>query len=389
MSEAYIPLSVPNFCGNERDYVLDAVVSEWVSTGGSKVAGFEEAFAAYVGMPRAVACNSGTSAIHLAFLAADVRQGDEVLVPALTFIAAVNPVRYVNAVPVFLGCDDSLCLSPAILAGFLQNNCEKRAGGTYNKTSCRRVAAIEVVHVFGNLADMPAIMSLAKEYGLAVIEDATEAIGTRYETGPYAGKMAGTIGDAGAYSFNGNKIITTGSGGMLVSNHADWAAHAKHLSTQAKSDEVRYTHDEVGYNYRMTNLQAALGLAQMESLEAFIARKHALYDIYHKNLDGKNGLAILLFREGTRPNKWFFSLCLTSGGVERREALMAALAGQRIQTRPIWGLINEQPPYQGCEIHGLDAARQYVDSILNLPCSTGMTDEEALRVCRAVLELTE
>ncbi len=387
MPNEFIPLSVPNFKGNERAYVTDAVVSEWVSTGGSKVGEFETVFAEYVGMPRAVACNSGTSAIHLMLLAAGVGPGDEVVVPALTFIAAVNPVRYVGAEPVFIGCDDSLCMDPAALAGFLKNRCERRDGALYNRKSRRRVAAVEVVHVFGNMADMEAIMRVAGEHGLPVLEDATEAIGTRYETGPYAGKMAGAIGDAGAYSFNGNKIITTGSGGMLVSHHAGWAEHAKHLSTQAKSDELHYFHDEVGYNYRMTNLQAALGLAQMECVEEFVARKAALYARYVAALDGKKGLRILPFCNGVRTNHWFFSLYVGGEYPLSRDALIERLAAEKIQTRTIWGLVNEQKPYAGAEAYALEKAADYVAHIVNLPCSTNLTDAQADRVCEAILRL--
>ena len=273
MSE-FIPLSVPNFGAREAELAGQAITSGWVSTSGGKVTEFEEALAAYVGMPRAVACNAGTSALHLAAMAAGITRGDEVIVPTLTFIAAVNPLtRYVGAEPIFIGCDDSLCIDPEAVEDFCVNRCELRDGRLYNKATGAHIKALEVVHVFGNMADMPRLMAIAKRYGLIVIEDATEALGTRCTDGPFAGKFAGTIGDIGCYSFNGNKIITTGAGGMVVSNHADWAEHAKHLSTQAKTDLLQFLHDEVGYNYRMTNVQASLGLAQLERLEGFIAHK--------------------------------------------------------------------------------------------------------------------
>ena len=247
-------------------------------------------------MPRAVACNAGTSALHLAAMAAGITRGDEVIVPTLTFIAAVNPLtRYVGAEPIFIGCDDSLCIDPDAVEDFCANRCELRDGRLYNKATGAHIKALEVVHVFGNMADMPRLMAIAKRYGLIVIEDATEALGTRCTAGPFAGKFAGTIGDIGCYSFNGNKIITTGAGGMVVANHADWAEHAKHLSTQAKTDLLQFLHDEVGYNYRMTNVQASLVLAQLERLEGCIAHKKALYDRYVAALDGVKGLRILPF----------------------------------------------------------------------------------------------
>lgn len=386
--EQFIPLSVPNFSGHEKEYVNSAVVSEWVSTGGSKVPEFEKAVAAYVNMPQAVACNSGTSGLHLAMLVAGVRPGDLVLAPTLTFIAAVNPIRYCGAQPVFIGCDDSLCMDAAAVERFCAEECTMRAGQLYHLASGRCVRALCVVHVFGNLADMEALLPVARRYGLTVIEDATEALGSRYAEGPYAGRYAGTLGDIGVYSFNGNKIITTGSGGMVVSPNQEWMEHARHLSTQAKAAPDSYVHDEVGYNYRLTNLQAALGLAQMEQLEGFIAKKKKLYEYYCEHLDGKCGLRMLGFRPGTRPNRWFFSLDVRDSKLQRDE-LIHLLADHKIQTRTIWNLIHEQEPYRGCETVAIDKAVDYQSRIVNLPCSTGMTVKEATRVVKEVLQAAQ
>ena len=385
---SFIPLSVPNFQGNEKEYVNEAVVSEWVSTGGSKVGDFENAIAHYVGMPRAVACNSGTSGLHLAAMVAGLGKGDEVLVPTLTFIAAVNPTtRYVGAEPVFIGCDDSLCMDSAAAERFCAERCELQGERLIDKATGAHVKAIVVVHVFGNMADMPAFLALAEKYHLILIEDATEALGTHYTEGPLKGKFAGTIGDVGVYSFNGNKIITTGAGGMVVSNHPDWAEHAKHLSTQAKADELQFLHDEVGYNYRMTNLQAALGLAQIEELEGFIAHKHAMWQMYKDALDGKNGYRILDFDEnGVRPNKWFYSLYLEDDRHDR-DSLIAALQKEKIQTRPVWALIHEQADYPGSQAYGLEKAEEYRKRIVNLPCSTNLTREDCQRVIDLLLSL--
>lgn len=387
MEQKMIPLSVPNFAGREKEYVNEAVVSEWVSTGGSKVGAFEEALARYAGMPRAVACNSGTSGLHLANLAAGIGPGCEVLAPTLTFIAAVNPIRYAGAEPVFIGCDDSLCMDPAAAEAFCAKECEMRQGKLYNKTSGAHVKALLLVHVFGNMADMPAFLELCRRYNLFLIEDATEALGTRYTEGPLAGRMAGTIGDVGVYSFNGNKIITTGAGGMLVSNHPDWAERAKHLSTQAKADELQFLHDEVGYNYRLTNLQAALGLAQLEQLEGFIAHKREMYEFYRQRLDGRRGYRILDFRPGVRSNQWFYSLYLTDEANLKRDEVIEALRAQKIQTRPVWALIHEQADYGKNQTYGLEKALDYRARIVNLPCSTSLTQQEAQRVCDALLAL--
>ncbi len=388
MSEKhFIPLSVPNFSGNEKKYVNDAVVSEWVSTGGSLVPKFEQAIADYVGMPRAVACNSGSSGLHLAMMMAGIGRGDEVLVPTLTFIAAVNPVRYAGAEPIFIGCDDSLCLSPALAQEYLAANAEMQDGRCVSKVTGAHIKALVVVHVFGYLADMEASMDLAGRWNLIVIEDSTEALGTRCDTGRYAGKFAGTIGDVGVYSFNGNKIITTGAGGMVVSNHPDWTEHAKHLSTQAKADELNFIHDEVGYNYRMTNLQAALGLAQLEQLEGFIAHKIEMYEFYKQALDGKHHYRILPFKEGVRSNHWFYSLYVEEGHALSRDEIIQRLKAEQIQTRPIWALTQDQADYPRNQRYGDQLAYDYLHHVVNLPCSTNLTREDAQRVVDVLLSL--
>ncbi|WP_294758302.1 LegC family aminotransferase [uncultured Gemmiger sp.] len=384
----FIPLSVPNFGPREAELAGEAITSGWVSTSGGKVTEFEQALADYVHMPRAVACNAGSSALHLAAMAAGITRGDEVIVPTLTFIAAVNPLtRYVGAEPIFIGCDDSLCIDPDAVEKFCAEHCEMRGGKLYNKATGAHVKALEVVHVFGNLGDMERLTEIAEKYHLILIEDATEALGTRFTAGKFAGRFAGTVGDIGCYSFNGNKIITTGAGGAVVSNHPDWAEHAKHLSTQAKTDLLQFLHDEVGYNYRMTNVQACLGIAQLERLEGFIAHKKALYDHYVEKLDGVKGLRILPFREDcTRSNHWFFSLYVKDFALDRDEVI-EKLQAQGIQTRPVWALIHEQADYPRNEAYALDKALDYRKHIVNLPCSTNLSMEDCDRVIDAVLAL--
>ena len=341
-------------------------------------------------MPRAVAANSGTSSLHLAAMAAGIRRGDEVIVPTLTFIAAVNPLTpYVGAEPIFIGCNDTLCIDPDAVEDFCANHCTLKEDGLYNNKTGARVRALGVVHVFGNMADMPRLLDIARRYKLILIEDATEALGTRYTAGPLAGKVAGTMGDIGCYSFNGNKIMTTGAGGFVVSNHADWAEHAKHLSTQAKADMLQFLHDEVGYNYRMTNVQACLGLAQLERLESFVETKKARYDQYKAALDGVHGLRILPFKEesdGVRSNHWFYSLYLKDSGLDR-DTVIAKLQEQGIQTRPVWALINEQADYPKNEAYALEKAQDYRKYIVNLPCSTNLTEQDCERVIAAVKNL--
>ena len=297
--------------------------------------------------------------------------------------------RYVGAEPIFIGCNDTLCIDPDAVEDFCANHCTLKEDGLYNNKTGARVRALGVVHVFGNMADMPRLLDIARRYKLILIEDATEALGTRYTAGPLAGKAAGTMGDIGCYSFNGNKIMTTGAGGFVVSNHADWAEHAKHLSTQAKADMLQFLHDEVGYNYRMTNVQACLGLAQLERLEGFVETKKARYDQYKAALDGVHGLRILPFKEesdGVRSNHWFYSLYLKDSGLDR-DTVIAKLQEQGIQTRPVWALINEQADYPKNEAYALEKAQDYRKYIVNLPCSTNLTEQDCERVIAAVKNL--
>ena len=383
--ERMIPLSVPNLKGNELVYVKQAVESEWVSTAGPYVSQFEKDIAEYVHVPSAVACQSGTAGLHIALQICGVSCNDLVIVPTLTFIAAVNPVRYLGADPVFMDCDDSLCMDPEKLEEFCREECIYKNNTLYHKETGRRIAAVVVVHVFGNMADMEVILRIAEQYNLKVVEDATEAIGTKYETGLYAGRFAGTMGDIGVYSFNGNKIITTGGGGMIVSRNMDYLREAKHLTTQAKADEANFIHDEVGYNYRLTNLQAALGIAQLEQLEIFISTKKRNYELYRKLLPKNAGLSILKFREGIRSNCWFYSLMCEDLSVWRPAEIIEKLKEHHIQTRPIWGLIHEQAPYRGSICYKIEKADYYWKRVVNLPCSTNLTPEEVNRVVHTIL----
>lgn len=380
MSDKFIPLSVPNLKGNELKYVTHAVETEWVSTGGPYINEFEEKIAEYAKCKGAVSCQNGTAGLHTALIVCDVTKDDEVIVPTLTFIAAVNPVRYVGAEPIFMDCDDSLTMDIDKLRAFCEKECVFENNKLINKTTKKHIKAILVVHVFGNIADMSSIMEIAHTFNLKIIEDATEAIGTYYISGKYKGKHAGTIGDIGIYSFNGNKIITTGGGGMIVSNNEDLLSRAKHLTTQAKSDELYYNHDEIGFNYRMTNLQAALGLAQLEQLEDFIITKKRNYEYYKKELNDIDGLKILDFKEEIRPNYWFYGLYIYDSFKLNRDELISYLASHKIQTRPIWGLINEQKPYLDSQSYEIDKAKDYLKHVVNIPCSSNLSVEDVFNV---------
>lgn len=387
-----IPLSIPNFEGNEKKYVDDAIEQGWVSTGGAYINEFEHRLAEFLQVEDVAACQSGTAALHMALVCCGVQPGDMVIVPTLTFIAAVNPVKYQFARPIFMDCDDSLCMDPVKLRKFCQEECEicQDTGNLIYKKNQAVVRALVVVHVFGNMADMEEVMDIAQKFHLKVVEDATEALGTKYTEGKYKGKYAGTIGDYGAYSFNGNKIITTGGGGAITAKRKEETAYIRYLSTQAKDDPHYYIHDAVGYNYRMTNVQAAIGVAQLEELPEFIKRKNVNYHYYKQKLDRNDmEMRLLSFRSGTSSNQWFYAVELP---IEKMDCdlktVIEELQNQReVQTRPIWGLIHEQRPYRNALIYRIEKADYYSQRIINIPCSTQLTMQEMELVVEAIRDI--
>lgn len=381
-----IPLSVPNFEGNEKKYVDNAVEQGWVSTGGAYITKMEQQLEKFLKVSNVAACQSGTSALHLSLVEAGVEPGDVVLVPPLTFIAAVNPVKYQFATPIFIDCDESLCMDPIKLRTFCEDECVFSDGKLIYKG--QTIKALVVVHVFGNMADMESIMDTAAKYGITVIEDATEALGTYYTEGKYKGMYAGTIGDFGAFSFNGNKIITTGGGGAVTAKKSDKVDHIRYLSTQAKDDPHYYIHNEIGYNYRMTNLQAALGVAQMEELPEFIKRKHHNYEKYKNCFYGCEYGKLLSFRSGTYSNEWFYSFEIDRSKVNASmREIIEALEKRGVGTRAIWGLINEQKPYQGEITYKLERAPYYAERVLNIPTSTNLTEDDIKYSSESIIQV--
>ena len=374
-----IPLSIPNFDGNEKKYVMEAIDTAWVSTAGKQIEKFENQVAEYVGAAGAVACQSGTAGLHLAMLSLGIERDDIVLVPTLTFVAAANPVKYIGATPIFMDCDEYLTIDPHKVATFCQQECEILQGTLVHKKNKKKVKAIVAVHVFGNMANMELLMEIANKYHLLVIEDATEALGTYYTEGVYAGRYAGTIGDVGVYSFNGNKIITTGGGGMIVSNNWTLLDECKHLSTQAKVDPLYFDHDEIGYNYRMTNLQAALGLAQLEQIEKFVQIKKNNYELYN-SLE----ISLLPFRKNIRPNYWFYAY-----QTDDRDGLIRYLNDKGIQSRPIWKLIHTLKPYENDRSYHIDRANTYYKRIINIPCSSNLTESDVAYVVECIKNFKE
>ena len=382
-----INLSVPNLSMDILDNLKECLESGWVSTGGRFIPEFETKVKNYMKTKFAAGVQSGTAGLHMSLQVLGVQRDEEVFVPTLTFIAAVNPTTYLGANPIFIDCDDSLCMDPIKLEKFCSEECDFKEGVLVNKKTNKKIRALVIVHVFGNMADMEKIMDIAKKYNLKVLEDATEALGTYYTEGRYKGKYAGTIGDIGVLSFNANKIITTGGGGMVVGDNEELVEKVRFLSSQAKKDTLYFIHDEIGYNYRMLNLQAALGTSQIDQLESFIETKIKNYNIYKEELEKIEGLEILSFVEGIRANHWFYSLKIDKEkyGIGRDE-LLQKLVDAGIQTRPIWGLIHQQKPYSACQNYKIEKALYYYDRILNLPCSSNLTEKEVYQVIEKIKE---
>ena len=382
-----INLSVPNLSMDILENLKECLESGWVSTGGRFIPEFETKVKNYMKTKFAAGVQSGTAGLHMSLQVLGVQRDEEVFVPTLTFIAAVNPTTYLGASPIFIDCDDSLCMDPLKLEKFCSEECDFKEGVLVNKKTNKKIRALVIVHVFGNMADMEKIMDIAKKYNLRVLEDATEALGTYYTEGRYKGKYAGTIGDIGVLSFNANKIITTGGGGMVVGDNEELVEKVRFLSSQAKKDTLYFIHDEIGYNYRMLNLQAALGTSQIDQLESFIETKIKNYNIYKEELEKIEGLEILPFVEGIRANHWFYSLKIDKEkyGIGRDE-LLQKLVDAGIQTRPIWGLIHQQKPYSACQNYEIEKALYYYDRILNLPCSSNLTEKEVYQVIEKIKE---
>lgn len=382
----FIPLSVPHLSGNEWEYVKDCLDTNWVSSAGTYVGRFEAMLAETAGTRHAVAVQSGTAALHVALAVAGVGRDDEVLIPSLTFVASANAVAHAGAVPVFVDCEPVYRqMDPDLIAAFLADNCERAADGSLrNRRSGRRVAALMPVHVFGDPADMDRLAALAAEHGIAVVEDATEALGTRC-----SGRPAGSIGLLGCFSFNGNKLITTGGGGMIVTDDEALAKRARHLTTQARSGGAEYVHDEVGYNYRLTNIQAALGCAQMERLAHYLATKKRIAEHYDAAFADDPRIAVPARASWADSNHWLYTVRLRGADFETSRALIRGLAERRIEARPVWQPLHQSPAYNGAEtLGGAVADEIYTDSV-SLPSSVTLEPADQNRVIDAVRSITD
>jgi dTDP-4-amino-4,6-dideoxygalactose transaminase len=374
--EGTIPLAVPNIGELERRYVLEAVESGFVSSVGPFVTEFEERFAAKVGSRYAVACATGTAAIHIGLVLLGVERGDEVFCSDFTFVGSVNPIAYTGATPVFVDSEPTTWnMDPELLEAELARRSE--AGEPMPKV-------VEVVHVLGQPANLEALAETCERYGVAILEDAAESLGAGWTAGRLAGRHTGTVGQVGAFSFNGNKIATTGGGGMIVTDDEELARRARHLTTQAKVPDVGYLHDEVGYNYRLTNLAAGLGLAQLERLDEFVARKHAIAARYDEALAG-TGLVLPPRVEGYDATYWLYSVLTPEDDPRGRDEFLTHLNGLGVGARALWRPLHAQPPFAQARTLGGAVGDGFFTRGVSLPCATELTEADQQRVIDAVL----
>ncbi|MDP4005515.1 DegT/DnrJ/EryC1/StrS aminotransferase family protein [Methylobacterium sp. NEAU K] len=358
----FLPVAAPNLAGNERAYVLECLDSTWISSTGRFLDAFEAAFARFCGVSHAVAVNNGTAALHLALTALGIGPGDEVIVPDLTYIASANAVTYCGAKPVFVDCEPAtLNLDPDRLAERITS----------------RTKAILPVHLYGHPANMDPILDLARHHGLIVVEDAAEAHGATCR-----GRPVGSFGTCATFSFYGNKIITTGEGGMVVTDDAALAARLRLYRGQGVDPQRRYIHPVVGFNYRMTNVAAAIGLAQLERIDAILAARRQVAAWYAERLAGINGVRLLGAEPWAVPVPWLVTVLLTEGGARERDAVMAALLAEGIDSRPVFYPMHKQPPYR--EDTCYPVAEIWSARGLNLPTFESLTEADVAATCASL-----
>ncbi|HAO04975.1 MAG: LegC family aminotransferase [Chitinophagaceae bacterium] len=371
-------LSGPNMGGNELKYVSECIETGWVSSVGAYVDKFEKLSAEFAGTQYAVATSSGTTALHTCLVMLGVTASDYVIAPNITFIATCNSIKYTGAGLILIDADEfNWQMDLNLLQEFLENETEQKNGECFYKKNGRRIPVIMPVHVLGNICDMDRLMALAKKHNLVVLEDSTEALGSYYK-----GKHAGSFGIMGTFSYNGNKIITTGGGGMIVTHNEAFAKKAKHLTTQAKSDPFEYIHDEIGYNYRLVNVAAAMGVAQMEQLPGFLKRKKEIIAFYKNELNSIADISWQQVNDDVNPNWWLPTIKTT-----KQRQVLKLLNDAKMQSRPFWVPMNQLRMFKD-EIyyHKTDRSDFIYTHCLSIPCSTNITQADLKAVADKIKE---
>ena len=374
-----IPLSEPSFKGNEWKYVKECLDDGWVSSAGKYVDLFEDKISNYTKSKYSVACVNGTAALQVALKLTGVQYNDEVIAPTLTFIAPINAISYCNAKPVFMDCDEYYNIDTEKIINFINQETVFKNGFTFNKKTKKRIKAIIFVHVWGNACAFSDVINLCRDRNISIVEDASESLGTFYKN-RHNDSHTGLIGDVGCISFNGNKIITTGGGGMLVTNNSSLADKAKYLTTQAKDDPIYYQHDEVGYNFRLTNIQAALGVAQLEQLQSTLKRKKEIFGFYNTKINQIDNLSLASVPKYANNNHWLNILQISNGYHFNRESLMLKLDENGIISRPVWMLNHLQSPYKNCQSYKIENAKRLVMNSLCLPSSSTLQEKDLKKI---------
>ena len=375
-----IPLSVPKIEGNESKYVLDCLNTGWISSAGSYVNQFEDMVAKYAGAKYGVACMNGTVGLHIAQVLLGITKDDHVIAPNITFIATLNAIKYTGAQPILIDVDiNNWQMDLGLLEQYLEQNTEFKTtkSGTYcfDTTTNKRVRAIMPVHVLGNIGNMDRLLSISKKYHLDIIEDSTEALGATFKN-----KHAGTFGKIGVFSFNGNKIISTGGGGVIVTDDQAIAKKARHLTTQAKISAMDYIHDEIGYNYRLVNVLAAIGVAQMETFNATLQSKASMDRFYRKHLNNVGDIKFQEIPEGTHPNGWLFTF-----RTSKMRQLLAYLNSNGVQARPFWMPMNQLEMFKkDIYITNANVSATVYDTSISIPSSTGITNKQLQTVVETI-----
>ena len=374
----FIPLSVPNIAGNEWKYVKDCLDTGWISSVGSYVTQFEEMVAGFAGAKYGVAAVNGTAALHISLLLSGVKRDDYVILPNLTFVASANSIKYLGAEPLLIDADPDLWqMDLDLLEEFLENETDEKNGELIYIKDGRRIGAIMPVHILGNMCDMDRFLAIVKKYPLPIVEDSTEALGNTYK-----GRSAGTFSPLACFSFNGNKIISTGGGGVIVTDDEALAKHAKHLTTTAKASPDEYYHDEVGYNYRLVNVLAAIGVGQMELLPSFIKRKRECVAFYKKELAGIGDIRFQKELPDVETNGWLFTI-----QTDKQIQLLDHLNANKILSRRFWMPMNKLPMYRDCVyVQKKDTSDYIYNTCLSIPSSTSITDDELVIVVHEIKE---
>lgn len=372
-----IPLSLPTLSGKEWEYVKQCLDTGWISTAGSFVDRFEDEFAQYLGVESSVSVVNGTAALHIALQLLGVKNNDLVIMPNVTFVASANAISYIGASPLLIDIDKNTWqMDLDLLERFLSTDCKlDSANILIHRDTGSKISALMIVHVQGNICDMDRLLAICSAYNLPVLEDAAEALGTKYK-----GQYAGTLGDIGCFSFNGNKIMSTGGGGMIISSNSDHQKRAKHLTTTAKCDALTYFHDEVGYNYRLVNVLSALGVAQLEQLDGFVASKINTARYYRDNLKGIGDIGFQLVQDGVVSNEWLFTITTSS-----MQELLSYLNVNGVMSRPFWIPMNQLPMYsKNLYINQSDVSASVHRNALSIPCSTNILESDLEKVVSTI-----